>query len=161
MIREYTPYEKKQNANTITTTANNNNENKKLLVDQIYYGTGKYMRQTSINIYLYIYIACELECDVDVNDILNTKIVTEYQQRQQTQLDSNFSCKLPSLQGAIDEDKRLRDVFDIGSQPNLLISEIKERKGYNMSDNDKIWYEKVGLIIEESHVLLIIINYYI
>lgn len=30
-----------------------------------------------------------------------------------------------------------------------------------MSDNDKIWYEKVGLIIEESHVLLIIINYYI
>lgn len=54
MIREYTPYEKKQNANTITTTTNNNNENKKLLVDQIYYGTGKYIRQTSINIYLYI-----------------------------------------------------------------------------------------------------------
>lgn len=50
MIREYTPYEKKQNANTITTTTN-----KKLLVDQIYYGTGKYMRQTSINIYIYIY----------------------------------------------------------------------------------------------------------
>lgn len=108
-------------------------------------------------IYIYISLACELECDVNVNDILNTKIVTEYQQQQQTQLDSNFSCKLPSLQGAIDEDKRLRDVFNIGSQPKLMISEIKERKEYNISDIDKIWYEKVGLIVEESHVLLFII----